>query len=120
MKVAVAIVAALLVSGSAHAESCMKSGEETRGMGKTCYYRCTFGETTENVGAAQMCPMTSQASPSGGGSRNSGSGFGSGLTCHKTGERETGMTKQCIYDCAGSTKVETIGSARLCPLTTKR
>lgn len=38
-------------------------------------------------------------------------------TAFLTGEVETGMTKQCIYDFAGSTYTITIDSYKLCPLT---
>ena len=38
-------------------------------------------------------------------------------TAFLTGEVETGMTKQYIYDFAGSTYTITIDSYKLCPLT---
>ncbi len=39
------------------------------------------------------------------------------VTAFKTGERTTGMTKQCFYDALGSAYTRTIGSIDLCPLT---
>jgi hypothetical protein len=38
------------------------------------------------------------------------------ITAYKTGERTTGMTKQCYYDGVGSEYVRTISSVALCPL----
>lgn len=102
-----------LTAGAAQAETCMKSGEERSALGKTCYFRCTFGETTTNVGAAALCPLTTQASAAG----LSRPPRETGGACMKQGERTDGMTKQCIYDCTGTRKVVTIGSAQLCPLT---
>ena len=37
-------------------------------------------------------------------------------TAFKTGERTTGMTKQCFYDALGSAYTRTIGAVELCPL----
>lgn len=91
----------------------MKSGEESGGLGKVCYYRCSFGETTVNVGPAQLCPITTQASAS----RPTGQDRGHlGVACMQRGERISGMSKQCSYDCAGSPRVVTVGAAQLCPI----
>lgn len=38
-------------------------------------------------------------------------------TAYKTGERTTGMTKQCYYDALGSEYARTVQSIELCPLT---
>jgi hypothetical protein len=38
------------------------------------------------------------------------------ITAYKTGERTTGMTKQCYYDGLGSEYTRTISSVALCPL----
>lgn len=113
-----ALLGATLVMAAtpAPAETCMKSGEQSGTMGTVCYYRCSFGETTENVGPAKLCPMTSQASAAAISRTVPTQRAGS---CMKSGERTTGMSKQCIYDCAGTTKVETVGAAQLCPLTTR-
>ncbi|MBI1198514.1 MAG: hypothetical protein GC203_11685 [Phenylobacterium sp.] len=110
-------IAALAAFGSAKAEVCMKSGEETSGFGKVCSYHCTFGETSQNVSAAQMCPLTVQASPTAPApARRSGS---AGVACFKVGEQMTQMTKQCVYDCGGARRVETVGAAQLCPITVR-
>lgn len=38
------------------------------------------------------------------------------LTAFKTGERATGMTKQCFYNGLGSTYTRTVSAVELCPL----
>ena len=38
------------------------------------------------------------------------------VTAFKTGERMTGMTKQCFYEALGSTYAQTVQSIELCPL----
>jgi len=113
MRFAVAAFAAAIVfvGGAATAETCMKSGEQTSGAGAVCYYRCSFGETTQNVSAGRICPMTAQASVSG-----LNDPPRSGGACIKQGERTTGMSKQCMYDCGGTQKVQTVGAAQLCPI----
>lgn len=40
-----------------------------------------------------------------------------GPTCFKRREWTSGFNKNCVYDCAGSEAVQTIGTAELCPLT---
>lgn len=116
-----AIAIVLLFAGAARAETCMKSGEEAGGMGKTCYYQCTFGQTATNIGAAQLCPLTHEAGLPNASRRSDSDGRahvgGGGGACFKQGERTTGMTKQCFYDCTGTSKTVTIGSTELCPLT---
>lgn len=42
------------------------------------------------------------------------------LTCMKSGEMTSGMTKVCYYNCLGSTVAITIKSVQLCPLTINR
>lgn len=45
---------------------------------------------------------------------------GAGVVCRNTGERVSGMNKNCVYDCLGSQAVQTIGVAELCPMTMQR
>ena len=40
----------------------------------------------------------------------------SGMMCMKRGEAVSGFTRNCVYDCAGSRVVQTIGNAELCPI----
>ena len=42
-----------------------------------------------------------------------------GATAFKTGERVTGMTKQCYYSFAGSQYTKTVKAHELCPLSIK-
>lgn len=39
------------------------------------------------------------------------------MGCMKTGEQVSGFNKMCFYNCMGSARAATIGSAELCPLT---
>lgn len=43
-----------------------------------------------------------------------------GMMCTKTREAVTGLTKQCVYNCAGSQVIQTVNSVELCPLTINR
>jgi hypothetical protein len=115
--VAAAILLAAGAGGLARAETCMKSGEESGGLGTTCYYSCSFGQKAVNLGPAQICPMTTQADAS---RMMNHPPSQAGGSCFKQGERETGgMTKECIYDCTGTRKVMTIASSQICPVTTR-
>lgn len=40
------------------AATCLKTGEETSGMNKICYYNCTGSSAAITIGAAQLCPLT--------------------------------------------------------------
>jgi hypothetical protein len=40
-----------------------------------------------------------------------------GIVCFKRTEWTSGVNKNCVYDCAGSEAVQTVGAAALCPLT---
>lgn len=42
------------------------------------------------------------------------------VTCMKTGEATTGMSKQCAYSCNGTAVIQTQSSVSLCPLTIER
>jgi len=50
----------------------------------------------------------------------SGAPATSGTVCFSRGETTTGQTKQCLYDCLGSTVVQTQNAVSLCPLTINR
>ncbi len=116
MLLAALAAAVMATAPSARAETCFKSGEEAGALGTVCTYRCSFGETSQNVGPGRMCPATAPASPT---ALNRAVPAARGGACLKTGERVTGMSKQCLYDCAGSPKAETVGAAQLCPLTVR-
>ena len=44
---------------------------------------------------------------------------GQTVTAFKTGERTTGMTKQCFYDALGSEYTRTVKSYAICPISIK-
>lgn len=117
IRIAALIAAASLaaMSTGVAAETCQKSGEDKGAFGTTCYYQCTFGEKAENIGAGRLCPLTTQASAS----SLARPPAPSGGVCFKQGERTTGMSKQCIYDCTGRENVVTVGAVQLCPLTVR-
>ena len=40
------------------AAGCFKSGEETSGMNKICYYRCTTGTKAITISSTSLCPLS--------------------------------------------------------------
>lgn len=40
------------------AVTCFKTGEQTSGMNKICYYNCVGSAAAITVGAAQLCPLS--------------------------------------------------------------
>ena len=44
----------------------------------------------------------------------------SGLACFYKGERQSGFTKICFYDCLGSPYAMTIRSVEICPITVRQ
>ena len=40
--------------------TCFKSGENTSGMSKTCYYNCTCGTKALNRKSTQLCPLSAK------------------------------------------------------------
>ena len=94
---------------------CTKSGERVSGMNKICYYDCAGNEATQTISSTGLCPLNMR-------SRNAGGSVGGyerpnrGAACFKTGERLSGLNKICSYNCGGSGRDITVGSAQLCPL----
>jgi hypothetical protein len=37
---------------------CFKTGEQTSGMNKICYYNCLGSEAAITIGAVQLCPLS--------------------------------------------------------------
>jgi hypothetical protein len=37
---------------------CFKTGEQTSGMNKICYYNCVTGGSAITIGATQLCPLS--------------------------------------------------------------
>jgi hypothetical protein len=116
------VVLAVAIPGGLHGQgTAFKTGEQTTGMTKQCYYNYLGSGYTYTTSAVTLCPLsvsvpapassynpqshaTPPAPPVGGG------------TAFKTGERTTGMTKQCYYNYLGSGYTKTVSSVELCPL----
>ena len=102
-----------------------KTGEEVTGMTKQCFYDGLGSTYTRTFRSIDLCPLSIkvEASPA---RRVSPAATPEApappaprpatTTAFKTGERTTGMTKQCFYDALGSVYTTTIGSVELCPL----
>ena len=98
-----------------------KTGEFSSGMTKQCIYDGLGSAYTRTISSVELCPLSiqvSRPSPSTTDNQFRPPATGS-ITAYKSGEVDTGMTKQCIYDGLGNTYTRTISSIALCPLTIK-
>jgi hypothetical protein len=115
-----------------------KTSERTTGMTKQCFYDVLGSSHTLTVSSVDLCPLTIKVQTQ---SARPAAVFDSSassprtqrtihpapapppapstITAFKTGERTTGMTKQCFYNGLGSTYTETVRSVDLCPLSIK-
>jgi hypothetical protein len=107
----------------AQTTTAFKVGEETTGMTKQCYYDALGNRYTQTLKSISLCPLSIKVASS---SRRQPERQESPTTpsrgtttAFKTGERTTGMTKQCFYDGMGSGYTRTIRSVELCPLSIK-
>ena len=96
-----------------------KTGERTTGMTKQCSYHFGSSEYTRTVRNIDLCPFSIQvaiapATPSA--PRPPAPPTGGTVTAFRTGERTTGMTKQCYYRFASAEYTRTVQSISLCPL----
>lgn len=98
----------------------MNMGEKTTGMTKQCFYEALGNEYTETVSSVELCPLSisvrigpSQPQPV---PRPPQPRL---ATAFKTGEKTTGMTKQCFYQALGNEYTRTVSSVELCPLSIK-
>lgn len=41
-------------------ETCFKSGEQTSGMNKICYYKCSSGDAAITISSVSLCPLSIQ------------------------------------------------------------
>jgi hypothetical protein len=120
------LVTALAIVGAtalpAQTVTAFKTGEETTGLTKQCYY--AFGSTryTKTIRSVELCPLSVQVQippssqqrrPVRDPSRNSN------VTAFKTGEETTGLTKQCYYAFSSTRYTKTIQAVELCPLSIK-
>ena len=108
----------LLPFEHALAGTAFKTGEETVGFTKTCYYDYLGSTHTKTISNVALCPLTIQVGTGPPGQNNSSrppaASYG---TAFKTGEVTRGMTKTCYYDYLGSQYTKTVSNVSLCPLT---
>jgi hypothetical protein len=94
----------------------LKTGEQTTGTTKQCFYAFAGRKYTETVESFRLCPMsirvripTPTPDPVPRPQPRT-------VTALKTGEQTTGTTKQCYYSFAGKRYTKTVESYQLCPL----
>src|SRR5688500_8918278 len=112
----------LLVPIAVQAQSitAFKSGERVSGMTKQCFYNGVGNEYTKTINSVELCPLSikveavPKAPKPDPEPRKEAT-----ITAFKSGERTTGMTKQCFYNGLGSTYTHTVSSVGLCPLSIK-
>jgi hypothetical protein len=107
-----------------------KSGEETTGMTKQCYYKFGTSKYSKTVQSVELCPLSIDVDVTGASPKTTSPGLpalpelpklpaapkSAGVTAFKTGEETTGMTKQCYYAFGASKYTKTVQSVELCPL----
>lgn len=115
--IAVAIAAmSLPLPAEAQTITAFKTGEAVSGMTKQCFYSALGNAYTQTVSSVSLCPLTIQVQATPPVQQPAPQiNWGAGVA-FKTGELNTGMTKQCFYNYLGSQRVITISSAALCPL----
>ena len=111
-----------------------KTSEKITGMTKQCFYDALGSAHTRTVSSVSLCPLSIQVEAIPRPSPNTRATTPTRtprttppaprperatVTAFKTGERTTGMTKQCFYDALGSAYTETVSSVSLCPLSIK-
>ncbi len=105
---------------TAQLATAFKTGEETTGMTKQCYYDALGNGYTLTLSSVQLCPLSIQVRLPGSVAPASPAPPAppapTTVTAFKTGEQTTGMTKQCFYDALGNAYTRTISSVELCPL----
>ena len=109
---AIAIGVSCASIASAQTVTAMKSGEQTTGQTKQCFYSFAGNTYTRTVSALQFCPENIQVQE--GPSRVEAVPFLA--TALKSGEEVTGNTKQCYYTYIGNTYTKTIPSYAVCPM----
>lgn len=116
------LVGGLLIaaSGSVAAQNvtAFKTGEETTGLTKQCYYAFGVTKYTKTINAAQLCPLSVSVRSSGSRTLPEADPLDRpSITAFKSGEETTGLTKQCFYTFGTTKYTRTIKAAQLCPLT---
>jgi hypothetical protein len=133
------LVVGLALSLSTHVASAQnvtafKTGEQTTGLTKQCYYSFGSSRYTETVQSYALCPLSIQVgnptpkppavAPVVDPNRTPPASAVVPIppmrpilaTAFKTGERVTGATKQCSYSFGGSEYSKTVQAYELCPL----
>lgn len=97
-----------------------KTGEATTGMTKQCFYDALGSAYTKTFSSVTLCPLSIQVASPGSSTPTPSAPptpSPSTVTAFKSGEKTTGMTKQCFYQALGSEYTKTFSSVTLCPLT---
>lgn len=115
-----ALVFAPRNSAWAQTATAFLEGEETTGMTKQCFYNALGNGYTVTINSIRLCPLTIQVRANPTRSPRTDSipqpEQPRMVTAFQTGERTTGMTKQCFYEALGSAYTRTISAVALCPL----
>ena len=117
---AIVVLISTPVESPAQTVTAFKTGERVSGLTKQCFYDALGSGYTRTVGSIDLCPLSIQvrtpavrnatpATPTAPPPRT--------VTAFRTGEKTTGMTKQCFYNALGSEYTRTVGSIEICPLT---
>ena len=91
-----------------------KTGEAVTGMTKQCYYNALGNQYTQTVSSVALCPLSITVQTTLSGSQMNTPK--SGGMAFKSGEKVTGLTKQCYYQYLGNQYSRTISAVALCPL----
>lgn len=112
------IVAAIAVPGSMQGQSvtAFKTGERATGATKQCYYSFGTSEYTRTVKRVDLCPLNIRVMAAPSTPQRVQPLAPAAVTAFKTGERLTGMTKQCYYAFGSTEYTRTIQSTAICPL----
>ena len=113
----IALVCIAPVLLTAQATTAFRTGEQTTGMTKQCFYNALGSTYTKTIGSIELCPLSIQVESRSAPSTAPTQPTYSTITARLQGEKTTEMTKQCFYDHLGSEYTKTISSVALCPLT---
>lgn len=118
--VAVACVLASATRLYGQTATAMKTGENTVGQSKECYYEHLGKQYVKTMQSFEFCPYSIQVRtgppPIVSSSDDKDEELPTGPMAFKTGENTTGTTKQCFYEFAGTQYTTTVQSYALCPL----
>ncbi len=115
-----AVLAIVLLPQSAKAQTATayKTGENTTGTTKQCYYSfagSSYTQTVSSVSSVSLCPLTMEVRTTGTPTPSAPPAPSSAMA-YKTGENTTGTTKQCFYSYLSKEYTKTVQAFELCPL----